>query len=300
MIREVLYGVAVADAIGNPLEFLRGPTPQDFLKAATGQLVVSDDTQMMMFSLEALTLGWNFKAAVLRWYRTQTKQRALGDGLLSFPEMFDVQAPGNTCMAAGATLSRGEKVSNDSKGNGTVMRCAHIAHWCWEHGFSLDQAIALASLDAGTTHLHPLAALCSEALTFIHWKLATGHRRHSAVRQMIIQYEDRLPLAISALISVMLLESEIREKTTFDRVRMELGGWVAEEALSIAIGAFLHNDDYLEAVYDATVIPGDSDTVGAITGGLMAAAGFPAPEEFVASLNVRRVMGGLLELADCN
>ena len=49
-------------------------------------------------------------------------------------------------------------------------------------------------------------------------------------------------------------------------------GWVGEDAVAMAVYcAMRHPDDYVKAVARAVNIPGDSDSVGCITGGLMGA-----------------------------
>ena len=61
---------------------------------------------------------------------------------------------------------------------------------------------------------------------------------------------------------------------------------MAEEALMLAVSAVNCTDNYLDAVRYATIISGDSDTVGAIAGGLAAARGNQPPDSLVAKLDV--------------
>jgi ADP-ribosylglycohydrolase len=229
----VLAGVAVGDALGNRLEFLRAPSDADFQKQLGLPLVVSDDTQMTLFSLEAMRQGWSFTDAYLRWLSTQGEEVGAGDGLLAFPEMYDVQAPGRTCMSACRSLLLGKPVANDSKGNGTVMRCAHIAYEVRRQRGGLVQAISLAREDAETTHKHPYAAQSSQLLTAIHWSLIAGQSFAEAVASAI----DCAPgdANVADLCRAALTPDRFAE------MRHDLGGWVAEEALALAIGAVTHN-----------------------------------------------------------
>jgi ADP-ribosyl-[dinitrogen reductase] hydrolase len=284
---DVVKGVALGDALGSRLEFLRAPSANDFRRQLDLPLIVSDDSQMMLFSLEAMKSGKSFEDAYLRWFSTQGPVKS-GDGLLRFPEMYDVQAPGMTCMASCKALYLGRPVVNDSKGNGTVMRCAHIPYVARPTGASLDQVIALAKRDAETTHKHRFAAMSSMLLVALHWNLMDG-----------------LPVvaAVSSAIGAVDVDSEISrlcrsalDPDSYPEMRIRLGGWVAEEALALAIGAVAHNDAFLKVIQSAVTISGDSDTVGAIAGGLAAGAGIDVPAEFAEKLNVIRSIEYVLSL----
>lgn len=286
-LESVVKGVALGDALGNRLEFLRAPTDADFREQLDLPLVVSDDTQMMLFSLEAMKTGRSFSEAYLRWFSTQGPV-GTGEGLLSFPEMYDVQAPGMTCMSACKSLYVGLPVKNDSKGNGTVMRCAHIPYLMRESGASLEEAIALAKDDAETTHRHPFAAMSSMLLGAIHWKLMDG-----------------LPIAdaVSAGIDAVEVDSAIAQLCrsaldphSYAHMRHKLGGWVAEEALALAIGATAHAETFLDVIQSAVTIAGDSDSVGAIAGGLAAGAGKEIPPDLADKLNVAHPINFVLSL----
>ena len=283
----VVAGVALGDALGNRLEFLRGPSDDDFRKQLGLPLIVSDDTQMTLFSLEGMRRGWSFKDAYLRWFSTQGPVET-GEGLLGFHEMYDIQAPGRTCMSACRALYLGKPVSNDSKGNGTVMRCAHIAYEIMAAGCTLTQATALAREDAETTHQHPYAADSSALLVAIHWSLISGLPIADAVASALGAVE--IHPEIAAMCQSALNPDRYRQ------MRYELGGWVAEEALALAIGAVAHNPSFLDVIRSAVTIAGDSDTVGAIAGGLAAAQGFMPPPHLVRKLNVAKPIEYLLSL----
>ena len=136
-----LLGGAVGDGFGYPVEFDRlhgiraryGPEGIREPELRDGKLVVSDDTQMTLFTLEglarSLTLD-SIREAYLDWLGTQDggirRRRA---GLLArHPALNVQQAPGNTCLSALAAGGRGsiEQPINDSKGCGGVMRVAPV------------------------------------------------------------------------------------------------------------------------------------------------------------------------------
>lgn len=288
MLRKVLYGLAVADALGTPLEFKTHPTSRDFDEVLNGDsLCVSDDTQMSLFLTEALlkepgrdcTIQERMVTGHLRWYLTQTTEYMDGwNGLLSFRELFSTMAPGGTCMASCALLARNAIVNNDSKGNGTVMRCAPISHVAHRFGGELEWAMETAGVDAEITHLHPRAKESSVRLAEIHYGLASGFSLTHVLK--ILQHDAARDGALDNLLY------RVQDREVYFDLRNSLGGWVAEEAITLAVGAVLHNDNFVDVCRSAAQFQGDSDTVASIAGGLAAAEGMEVPPELIAKLNV--------------
>ena len=170
-IRGCLLGGAAGDALGYPVEFQSagqitarfGPEGiRDYVRdAAAGKALISDDTQMTLFTANGILVGETRGAlrgirgdtagyaalAYQDWLRTQDlsweQGREPGDGprktggswLLDVPELYALRAPGNTCLSAIAAYSRGdgrrygttERPINASKGCGGIMRVAPLA-----------------------------------------------------------------------------------------------------------------------------------------------------------------------------
>lgn len=154
-IRGSLIGGAIGDALGYPVEFMsrkdilrkygyRGVRRfQDFDR--NGKAVVSDDTQMTLFTANGLLFGVtrlctheglgaglkDFVACAYQdWLQTQN---GVGDynayhycWIRDIVELNVRRAPGNTCMSALISLRHHQNVENDSKGCGGVMRVAPI------------------------------------------------------------------------------------------------------------------------------------------------------------------------------
>lgn len=124
--RGCLIGGAVGDALGYAVEFdslsrIRQRYGREGIQAydpdpRTGTAIISDDTQMTMFTANGLLLSesrggrtveeWIYEA-YLDWLKTQFSdpKRTPVCWLNAIPEMNVRRAPGNTCLQA---LSRGE------------------------------------------------------------------------------------------------------------------------------------------------------------------------------------------------
>lgn len=150
-IRGSLIGRAIGDALGYPVEFMSlaaiknkygkdGIT--DFELNEKSKAVVSDDTQMTLFTANGLMFGvtrWathsmladlpNYvQEAYKEWYQTQTKVEDYNAyhtcWIRDIKELNVCRAPGNTCMSA---LRDVNNVNNNSKGCGGIMRVAPVA-----------------------------------------------------------------------------------------------------------------------------------------------------------------------------
>ena len=88
------------------------------------------------------------------------------------------------------------------------------------------------------------------------------------------------------------------DKSDIDAIN-ELGhGWVAEEALAIAIySSIKHSDNFEDALICSVNHGGDSDSTGAITGNIMGTfLGFnKIPDYYVNNLEIKDI---ILEIAD--
>lgn len=292
-IRDLLLSVAVADGVGNPLEFINPVTEGKFFDSVESPVLYpSDDTQMTMFLVEALAHGEAPDWAYRRWYLTQISDPALGNhrgSLLDFPELYRVEAPGNTCMSAAKALINGLKVFNNSKGNGTAMRCSPLALHYKRKGWSKSDALLASIEDAQATHKHPSAAESSLFLTALHWALLQGLSPFRAVQSALTDLRAIPPGELYALGTPTTYEE-------FADAAASMGGWVAEEAVYLAVGAWLFGGSYMGSVRLASTINGDSDTVAAITGALCAYSGALPPPQLVSKLNLLPAIDWLSEL----
>lgn len=208
-IRGCLMAGAAGDALGYTVEFWskqqihshygeQGIT--QFELASNGKALISDDTQMTLFTANALLMGitrWAMRGvgadlgtytdgAYLDWYYTQTgKKKDFGltedfhyTWLRDLPELAHRRAPGTTCMNACESMLNHEKPNNNSKGCGGIMRVAPmgLVEAAFEEmaGHQLYQDVALAkqgAVIAKMTHLHPLGYYPAALLTLLIAKL---------------------------------------------------------------------------------------------------------------------------------
>ncbi len=294
----VLAG-AVGDALGAPIEFqsidqIRAQYGaegiEDYVPAFGLRGAVTDDTQMTLFTLEGVarahvqgrTTGQVdaihvLHKAYLRWLYTQGEsvpRSVLNGRLIVEPALYARRAPGNTCLSAlhqtadGRRLGTIEHPLNDSKGCGGVMRVAPVALWPGTES----EIFRLGADAAALTHGHPSGYLAAGALAVIVRQVLHGADVAdgvAAARAELIGWRGHEE-TLAALDAAVQLAGKGRPEP--EVVAERLGaGWVAEEALAIAVCAALAGDDMGDALHIATHHSGDSDSTGAICGNILGA-----------------------------
>ena len=215
-IRGCLIGGAAGDALGYPVEFYieskifekygeNGITSY-VTDNATGKALISDDTQMTLFTATGLLIGdtrgkmrgimaapFSYVALSYRnWLSTQemsfeegqNRIKKVMDGryswLMDVPELYSRRAPGNTCLDALRSQRRHSEgdnfesyikaVQNDSKGCGGVMRVAPMALIYRNLGIP-DRLDMEGAEIAAITHSHSLGYMPAAVLTHIIYRI---------------------------------------------------------------------------------------------------------------------------------
>lgn len=341
-IRGCLLGGAAGDALGYPVEFLwiddirkrygpGGIQRYDF-DGRTGKALISDDTQMTLFTAEGILSGLTqnrlngtsiplrkyVESAYADWLSTQRLGAQSpqpvgsrnGSRLLQYQELYSRRAPGNTCLSALAERPKRSVTDfiaaplNNSKGCGGVMRVAPAAML---HSEDI-RAISMEGAQiAAITHSHPLgylpAAMLTDLLNRIVYRNAEPQSLLDLVRQSqhaIAEQFAGTPKTETLLACIDRAVQLAQEPQADDLENITAlgGGWVAEETLAIAVYCSLrHVDDFSAALTAAVNHDGDSDSTGAVTGNIIGAwLGFDAIESrWKTGLELYDV---LMELAD--
>ena len=298
-----LLGGALGDAFGHAVEFMRlaeireshGPRGLTEPLEEEGRLRVTDDTQMTLFVAEGLVHGApalaerdreallaRVRRATLDWHKTQTRPRppvAAADSLLRHEELWDRRAPGKTCLSACEAGAPGtpEAPVNASKGCGGVMRVAPVG---LISGLPREVAFDLAARIAAQTHGHPSGYISAGALAALLGDLLRNAAPRTALAGALAVARG-WPGAEETVAALQAAERLAAERPGAHEANIRaLGeGWVGEEALAIALYAFLSAQDFTDLLRIAANHDGDSDSTAAIAAQLWGArhglAGMP-------------------------
>ncbi len=214
--------------------------------------------------------------------------------LCDIPELYHRRAPGNTCISALKNLKNSERFiedfteykQNNSKGCGGVMRVAPLAVNYREKPSSEDEEyfkICHKELDmegaqlAAITHSHSLgyipAAILTHIVHFVAFHNMTVSKAVSDAMDSACKiYKNDEHISEMKDIIDLAVELSTNSDSDLDNIHKLGQGWVAEEALAIAVYCSLkYQNDFSKGIIAAVNHNGDSDSTGAITGNILGA-----------------------------
>lgn len=270
MLRSVVYGAAVGDALGVPFEFLE----RDTFKCA--QMVgggahnmpagtFSDDTSLLIATCDSIRAknGKVDPKDMANRYRKWLYEGAYtADG-----RVFDV---GNTTVTA---LDQGYGCKGEySNGNGSLMRIAPLA--------LTDADDSLIAEVSSITHAHPVSVQACITFVGILRDILKGDTLENAIRTNTPK-DDRFKF-------LSKVKGASREKISST-------GFVLH-TLEAALWCNLHTESYTDCVLNAVDLGRDADTTACVAGALAGAMyGYSSiPEKWIDDLRGKEVIDSCL------
>ena len=270
--KDILFGVAIGDALGVPVEFISreqiklNPV-KDIIGYGTYNLppgTFSDDSSLTFCLAEALTQDFNLKTIgnnFVKWYHSNywTPRGNVFDIGIATRQAIGLLAKGKRADLCGGT-------DVNSNGNGSLMRIAPLVFYL------MDKPIAerydIIKQVSSITHGHIQSVIaCFYYLEFL---------------KQLIECKDKFEIYKDLQTSVSnhlkFLDINPSEIALFDRLlndsvfdlpeeKIVSSGYVLH-TLEASIWCLLNSDNYKEAVLKAVNLGEDTDTTGAVTGGL--------------------------------
>jgi ADP-ribosyl-[dinitrogen reductase] hydrolase len=301
-----VFGGALGDAFGYAVEFdsldaiHRRFGPEGIREPVfhAGRLVVSDDTQMVLFTLKGLLRAvapdgsWiedgvvaEVRRAYLDWLDTQSEGTAaarrgdLAGTLATRPAMRHRRAPGNTCLSALRAGGHGEvgRPINGSKGCGGAMRSAPMAFL--PRLPAGPEAFRIGARTGALTHGHPEGWGPAGLVVAAVRRLLDGEGMRDALLGAIgdlegaaAAWDGAVPPTTAPFLHGLELAERMADCPVEAIARLGLG-WTGEEAVAIAAYAALTGGGSFEdVVARAANHDGDSDSTASIAGQLWGAA----------------------------
>lgn len=273
-----LMGVCVGDALGVPVEFTtRKQREQSPITTMTGYGTYnqppgtwSDDSSLTFCLAESLCKGFNLDdigRKFCQWY---------DDNLWTpYDEVFDI---GITTSGAIFNLQNGVSPvdsggkDDHSNGNGSLMRILPIVYYY--KSLSFPELINRVHQVSSITHGHPIAQMCCGIYISIAVCLLEGMNLEESYLQGIKNVAEiyqrfasnatRSPFNSQLNHLERVLSGNIHKLSVNE---IESGGYVIH-SLEAALWCLLNSKSYAETVLKAVNLGGDTDTTGAIAGGL--------------------------------
>ncbi|MFI2203260.1 ADP-ribosylglycohydrolase family protein [Streptomyces sp. NPDC020192] len=344
-VRGCLLGGALGDALGYPVEFAsldriraahgpRGVT--GLVPGAYGAVgLISDDTQMTLFTVEALIQAraqvrekgtgsaWPLllRRAYERWLQTQSRpgpeqpeppqpgaptgpqaSAPSQGGLVTEAWLYSRRAPGNACLSGVAQMYAPDATlpldGTPGEVNPDSKGCGTVMR---SAPFGLvnpaDAAFAMAARGAQITHGHPTGYYAAGALAAIVAHLVAGDSLEGAVLRALRLLERHRGHDETTAALRAALDLAADGTPTAEKVESLGAGWVAEEALAIGVYCALAEPRPEQALLLAVNHSGDSDSTGSICGNLLGAlhGDTGLPHDWVARVEGRATIAALAD-----
>ncbi len=277
LIRTVMLGHAVGDALGVPVEFrsrsvLDGDPVTDMRGYGTYPYPAgtwSDDTSMSLCALEAMgDPEFSYERVMENFAGWLLNNRFTATG-----ECFDV---GGTCLRAIKNYSVHKLPPHKcglrdecSNGNGSLMRIHPFALYAYVKEMDFDGEDGWGvwiSRGSALTHAHDRAALGCLIYAFVLMGILSNPTKEG-VRAGIRQAGERLSAYPEFEAYQRIFASDFE---ALPRDEISGSGYVVD-TLEAALWCLLTTDSYRACVLKAVNLGEDTDTVGAVAGGLAAA-----------------------------
>ena len=275
--RAAFLGLALGDAYGRSLEFVRGAQVRSLVVSIpSAAFMWTDDTHMALYLAAALRrLGRRGVAQLSE----DALGLAVGEAFIEWADdpLTPSTAPGTTCLRGTAAFRRVRDWRRSglaqSDGCGAVMRVAPLPMV-----FSGRDLVAAARIQAVVTHAHPNAPAAAVAACVLLRDLLDGAALSSEVVLATASRIRALPEGTETV--ALALEAAVAQAA---RPKLEWldeddipdgdGGWRSPSALGLAIVAALRwGHDAALAIEKAARIDGDSDSVACLAGMFIGAA----------------------------
>lgn len=271
-IKSALLGVAVGDALGVPVEFnsrqtiSRNPVT-DMIGYGTYHLPAgtwSDDSSLTFCLVEALTQGFDLNTIgqnFVSWaYENYWTPRG------------DVFGIGMATKKAVSRLSKGVKpelaggFDETSNGNGSLMRILPLLFYIKDK--PINERYEITKQVSSITHGHIRSVIaCFYYLEFAR-KLFFGKDKFETYNDLQTEITNYLTILSINPAEIALFDRLLKNnihKLSEDEIQSN--GYVLH-TLEASVWCLLTTDNYKEAVLRAVNLGGDTDTTGAVTGGL--------------------------------
>ena len=284
IVRDGLFGLAVGDALGVPVEFLDRKTVRDInvtemmgvedkltFRSRWSQMIPSgswsDDTSMTIATMDTISKDKgeinydHIMDSFLDWWfnkKYTSLDIPFGLGGVVTKALYNYRRGMPTLVCGGSRLY--------DNGNGSLMRILPFSLYCIENELDEEETVSIIKKASSLTHAHYISIMsCFIYTEFLRCLIATRNPKLAHSYICSIDYSkyftqeaiDALNRLIRRDFPYVVSDSDISEEN----------GYVVS-TLESSIYSILHSKNYEEAVEKAINMGYDTDTIGAVTGSL--------------------------------
>ncbi|KPE50516.1 ADP-ribosylglycohydrolase family protein [Chryseobacterium indologenes] len=273
MVKAGIFGVCIGDALGVPVEFRsreqlkRSPVTKMRALGTHHQPAGtwSDDSSLALCLADSLCNGYNpenIALKFLQWYNAEI--------WTPHGHVFDI---GIATRQAIYKISKGLApqlcggISEYDNGNGALMRILPLLFYI--KNFKIEQRFDIIKEVSSITHAHIRSVLACFIYLELLLEIVNGAEKNKAYEKMqssLIHFLDYNPVCSQNEIDQFerILKNHIAD---YPEDEIKSSGYVLH-SLEASLWCFLNSESYSEAVLKAVNLGEDTDTTGAITGGI--------------------------------
>lgn len=272
-IKSVLFGVAVGDALGVPFEFksravIRMNPATDFVGYGAYNLppgTWSDDSSLTFCLAEALTIGFDLNAIgqnFVKWYFDNywTPRGDVFDIGIATRQAINRLAKGERPDLAGST-------DVSSNGNGSLMRVLPLVFYLLDK--PINERFEITRQVSSITHGHIRSIIaCFYYLEFARLIIKKGNNKFDIYKYLQTEITHYLKSVSIDLREIEVFDSLLNQNIYEQGEDSISGSGYVLHTLEASVWCLLTTDNYKDAVLKAINLGEDTDTTGAVTGGL--------------------------------
>lgn len=298
-IKSGIFGVCIGDALGVPVEFRsrdelrRSPVTKMRAMGTHRQPAGtwSDDSSLALCLVDSLCVGYDLEDMALKFLQWYNEEIWTAHGSVFDIGIATSQAIRRISKGTPPTLCGG--TSEFDNGNGSLMRILPLLFYIKD--LPIEERFDKVKEVSSITHGHIRSVLACFIYLEFALEILTGKGKREAYRIMQETVRDFLghnPICsqeemnkFHRILELKVGEYDLAPLYTLQEEEIGSSGYVLA-SLEASLWCFLNTESYSEAVLKAVNLGDDTDTTGAITGGIAGIYyGFEnIPEEWVSDL----------------
>lgn len=273
LVKAGIFGVCVGDALGVPVEFKRREELKRFPVTKMLEYMSwnqpkgtwSDDSSLTLCLAEELTKGYDLEKVGQSFVKWVKYGHWTAHGRL-----FDI---GGTTRHSIARLIKGESarfsgnIFEEDNGNGSLMRILPLAFYLKDEE-NIEKLYQIVKEVSSITHGHFRSVFACFVYVIFAIELIKGKDKREAydhTRKLALEFSENQGFNSK---EIQLFERVLKNDiSAFPEDEIKSSGYVLH-SLEASLWCFMNSESYSEAVLKAVNLGEDTDTTGAITGGI--------------------------------
>lgn len=312
-VKAGIFGVCIGDALGVPVEFrsreqLRRSPVTTMRAFGTHHQPIgtwSDDSSLTLCLADSLCKGYDLEDIALKFLQWYNEEVWTPHGRVFDIGIATSQAIHRISKGTSPTLCGG--TSEFDNGNGSLMRILPLLFYIKD--FPIEKRFDITKDVSRITHGHIRSALA--CFIYLEFALEILNKKekweaYKAMQKKVREFLDNNPICsqeemdkFHRILELKVGEYDLAPLHTLKEEEISSSGYVLS-SLEASMWCFLNTESYSEAVLKAVNLGEDTDTTGAITGGIAGIYyGFEnIPEEWVEVLARKKDIEKLCEKLD--